>query len=51
MGRRSQRRPGVRGVYFHTTPLSVYLGGGFAVEEASFVRMVGFMGGRGTAPV
>ena len=51
MGRRSHRRPGVRGVYFQRIPFSVKRGGGLAVASASFVREVGRMGGRGMAPV
>jgi hypothetical protein len=47
MGRRSHRRPGVRGVYFHRIPFSVYFGGGLEVDELSLVRIVGLMGGRG----
>lgn len=38
MGRRSQRRPGVRGVYFQTMPFSVNLGGGLEPGSASLRR-------------
>lgn len=44
MGRRSHRRPGVRGVYFHTIPFSVNLGGGLPASLSSFVRVVSLMG-------